>query len=494
MSNSISLINKKTVFEYHLLGLIIIISYLVISLHEETFWKISPVISTAGLCLVAVGVVFRFKRPIWAHALSFIKNQKQQFIFDVSPYLFTALIILVIEAYLADYALLFVSKTVIAIVSVGFYIAIGISLEVEYEHIKSYQGSEPKNITQIVPAGRKLRYFQFILLTVDSVIFGLAWFGHSLQSDKQDFLGLFFACAIIMAFSFYLLYLYNRNFIYVVGVQIKALSCVEEGSFDVVIPTVSDDELALLANYHNAMIERLRDRERLYRTLEKSVGTNIMDKLLNTDEETLKQGQTYDVAILFCDLRGFTSMGESASAEEIIMFLNIYFADISSVITQHNGIINKFMGDAVLAIFGLESNGNPVEDAVNASLAIIRHSTDFFMPNAAHPESGFGIDFGSVIGGTIGSDDRYEYTIIGDAVNKASRLEGLSKRLGYSVILSQNAYNWLSNDMRDNFDSLGGHKVRGGVEPITIYGGGKNQRAKAKSQTRGGDARASDRR
>lgn len=131
----------------------------------------------------------------------------------------------------------------------------------------------------------------------------------------------------------------------------KVLSRVQEGHFNELVPIVTDDELALLASYHNAMIERLRDRERLYRTLEKSVGANIMKKLLNTDEQTLKQGKNYNVAILFCDLRGFTSMGESASAEEIILLLNDYFADVSEVISNHNGIINKFMGDAVLAIF-----------------------------------------------------------------------------------------------------------------------------------------------
>jgi len=479
MSKPPPLINKKIVFEYHLLGLVIIIAYLMISLRAKTFWEIFPVIGTAGLCLVAAGAVFRFKRPVWIRTLSFIKNQTQQLIFDLSPYLFTALVVTLIEAQLLNHALILVGKAVVAIISIGFYIALGISLEVECEHIKSYQGNEPKNITQIVPAGLKLRYFLLTLLTVDLLIFSLAWLAHGLQSDKHDFFGLLFISIIVISLSFYLLYLYNRNFIYVVGMQVKALGRVEEGRFDVLIPTVSDDELALLASYHNAMIERLRDRDRLYRTLEKSVGANIMNKLLNTDEQILKQGQSYNVAILFCDLRGFTSLGESASAEEIIMFLNVYFSDISSVISEHNGIINKFMGDAVLAIFGLESDGNPVEDAVNASLAIIKHSTDFYMPNAMHPETGVGIDFGSVIGGTIGSEDRYEYTIIGDAVNKASRLESLSKRLGYSIILSENAHKWLSNDMRKNFDSLGAHKVRGGNEAITIYGSGKNQKTKS---------------
>ncbi len=474
MSNTIPLINKKVVFEYHLLGLAIITSYLMISLRMETFWEILPVIITAGLCLVSAGIVFRIKRPVWIRSLSFVKNQTQQLIFDLSPYLFTGLVVIMMEVYLLNHPLIFVSKAVIAIISVGFYTSVGISLEVEYGHIKGDQNSDPKNITQIFPAGRKLRYFQLTLLTVALLILGLTWLGHTVHNDRHDFLELLFISSTVVFLSLYLLYLYNRNFIFVVGMQVKVLSCVEDGRFDIAVPTVSDDELALLATYYNGMIERLRDRERLYRTLEKSVGANIMNKLLNTDEQTLKQGQTYNVAILFCDLRGFTSLGESASAEEIILFLNVYFADISSVISEHNGIINKFMGDAVLAIFGLESDGNPVEDAVNASLAIIKHSTDIYMPNAMHPESGVGIDFGSVIGGTIGSEERYEYTIIGDAVNKASRLESLSKRLGYSIILSQNAYKWLSNDMRRNFDSLGAHKVRGGNEAITIYGSGKN--------------------
>ena len=474
MSNPTPLITKKIVFEYHLLGLVIILSYLMISLRGPTFCEIFPVIGTAGLCLIAASALFRFKRPVWIHDLSFIKNQTQHLVFDLSPYLFTALVVTLIEAQLFDHPTIFVGKAVIAIISIGFYIALGISLEVEYHHIKNYQGTEPKNITQIVPAGVKLRYFLLTLLTVDLLVFGLIWIAHRLQPDKHDFIGLLFISTIIVCLSCYLLYLYHRNFIYVVGMQVNILNRVEEGRFDVVIPTVSDDELALLASYHNTMIERLRDRDRLYRTLEKSVGANIMNKLLNTDEQILKQGQTYNVAILFCDLRGFTSLGESASAEEIILFLNVYFADISGVISAHKGIINKFMGDAVLAIFGLESDGNPVEDAVNASLAIIKHSTDFFMPNAMHPESGVGIDFGPVIGGTIGSEERYEYTIIGDAVNKASRLESLSKRLGYSIILSQNAYKWLSDNMKKSFDSLGEHKVRGGNEPIIIYGSGKN--------------------
>lgn len=483
MSNFIPLIKPRVVLEYHALGLVLIVSYLLVGLRLEAFWDILPVISTAGLCFIVASIVFRLRRPDWDQDASFIKNQRQQLIFDLSPYLFTGTVVILIGTYLLNHPVIFVSKAVVVLLAIGFYIAIGISLEVEHEHIKNYRGSQvPKNVTQVFPAGRRFRYFHSTLLAVNLLVFGFAWLSYSVQADQFDFVGLVFLSAVATTLSFYLLNLYNRNFMHVIGEQVKVLSSIEEGRFETLVPTSSDDEMALLATYHNAMIERLRDRERLYRTLEKSVGANIMKKLLNTDEQTLKQGQTYSVAILFCDLRGFTSLGESASAEEIILFLNIYFSDISSVISEHNGIVNKFMGDAVLAIFGLESDGNPVEDAVNASLAIIEHSSDFYMPNAAHPETGIGIDFGSVIGGTIGSEERYEYTIIGDAVNKANRLESLSKRLGYSIILSQNAHKWLSNDMRKHFDSLGSHKVRGGNEPLTIYGSGKNEKAKAKTE------------
>ena len=174
MSNTIPLINRKVVFEYHALGVVIILSYLVTGLRMEAFWEILPVISTAGLCLVTAGAVFRFKRPEWIPTLSFIKNQTQQVIFDSSAYLFTALVVILMEAYLLDHPLIFIGKAVVAILSIGFYTAVGIALEVEYGHIKNYQGGEPKNITQITPVACKWRYLQTTLLTIVLFIFGLA--------------------------------------------------------------------------------------------------------------------------------------------------------------------------------------------------------------------------------------------------------------------------------------------------------------------------------
>jgi class 3 adenylate cyclase len=475
---------RNIVIQYHLLGLLIIINYLFISLPDQTCWDIFPALNVAAVFLLAAEFIFHLQRPLWGNNLSSLKNHSQQFVFQFSFYLFTALAVFLLERYFFNYSLAIVEKSLMAIMTVGFYIAIGITLEIEHDRIKNKITS---NRAKTVPINLKLRYFLLLLLSVDWVVFILLYLAHSHGFDypyitQQELQEIIFVSVVVVSFSIYLFYLYNRNFIQILDIQLTILHSVTEDNFDVNVPILSDDELALLANYHNTMIEWLRERKHLYKTLKKSVGANIMNKLLTTDEQTLKQGELYSVAILFCDLRGFTSLGESASAEEVILFLNDYFADVSSVISQHRGIINKFMGDAVLAIFGLENEGNAVEDAVNASLAIIQHNVDFYMPNELHPETGVGIDFGLVVGGTIGSEDRYEYTIIGDAVNKASRLEGLSKRLSYKIILSEDAYQQLCADMQQYFCNLGEHKVRGRNEPICVYGCGKKQTESTESQ------------
>lgn len=475
MKHSTFVIARNVIIEYHLLGLLIIISYLAIGFPLEIFRNVLPVLAASALCLAIVEFFLYGKRAVWNNTCSIIQNQKRQFSLALCPYLLLILILITAQFSVLHLPAVLFGKSIIATIGVGFYIAIGIVLEAEHGYIHCNLPAHVTANQKILSSKQKSAYFLSLLLVVDWIIFALLYFDHLssphyLQRVIQSFEELVCVSVLTTGLSLYLVYLYNRNFAHILEIQINALKQVEEGRFDVAIPVVSNDELGLLAGYHNAMIERLRDRERLHKTLEKSVGANIMNKLLTIDEETLKQGESYHVAILFCDLRGFTRMGESASAEEVILFLNDYFANVSSLISKHNGIINKFMGDAVLAIFGLDNDGNAVEDAVNAALAIVNNNMDLYMPNDMHPETGVGIDFGLVMGGTIGSDHRYEYTIIGDAVNKASRLEGLSKRLGYSIILSEEAYKLLCRELRENFRDLGIHKVRGRNEAVTVYG------------------------
>lgn len=476
---------RQLVAVYQLASAFVITLYLSMRLQTNAL-EVLLVIGVSLACLAAVAAFSCFRRPVWVGGDSTLKNQQRQLDFDLSLYLFAATVVSCFEAYSLNYSSVLSGRTFVAILSVGVYTSLGIALELEYGCIKDNVALNITRMDQIIPGRFKLRRFLTLLLAAGVANIALALFGFmndsivlnelTQYSVEQNFKELVFVTTVELGVSIYLLYLYCRNVFYVLGMQINVLRRVEEGSFDVTVPIVSEDETGLLANYHNIMIERLRDRERLYTTLKKSVGPKIMARLLNTDEKTLKQGQAYNVAILFCDLRGFSSLGESASAEEIIMFLNVYFAEVSSVISRHEGVINKFMGDAVLAIFGLEGKENAVAQAVNAGLEIIEHSADIVMPNAMHPETGVGIHFGAVAAGTIGSEERYEYTVVGDAVNKASRLESLSKRLDYSVILSKDAYERLDGEVREKFFDLGAHQVRGMSEPIYVYGAWKKPR------------------
>jgi class 3 adenylate cyclase len=476
--------NKQAVVAYYLASALVMALYLVISLQAETFTAIFSVTGAFGLCLAAMAAISGSRRPDWKSGDSILKNQQRQIDFDLSLFLITAASVSLLETYLLDSGAALAVKTFAVVLSAGIYTSLGIALELEYANIKNNVIVNITRLTQIIPGKFKLRQFLALLLATGLANFGLALYDFmtgdyavpamSQYAWERSFQEIVFIATAVLGVSIYLLYLYIRNLFQVLGMQVNILRRVEEGCYDVSMPVVSEDESGLLANYHNFMIERLRDRERLYRTLKKSVGSNIMAKLLNTDEEKLKHGEAHNVAILFCDLRGFSSLGESASAEEIILFLNVYFAEVSAVISRHDGIINKFMGDAVLAIFGLEGKENAAEQAVNAGLEIIEHSADISMPNDMHPQTGVGIHFGPVAAGTIGSEERYEYTVVGDAVNKASRLESLSKRLDYSLILSKDAYERLEGDtMREKFVDLGPHPVRGMSEPIHVYGAWK---------------------
>ncbi|MGD2084381.1 MAG: adenylate/guanylate cyclase domain-containing protein [Chromatiales bacterium] len=264
----------------------------------------------------------------------------------------------------------------------------------------------------------------------------------------------------------------SSNMEVLLGRYVDVLRRVRKGEFDKALPVLTDDELGLVAQQTNQVIDGLRSEARLRRTLERVVSPAILDKLLSTDDKTLKQGQKYEVAILFCDLREFTRFSENASAEEVILFLNDYFSELVELVSANAGIVNKFMGDAVLAIYGLDATPRPVEDAVATAWAILENANDRLEPGGAPLDIGIGIHSGNVVAGTIGSEERYEYTFIGDPVNTASRLDGLSKRLGHRIIISDDAYRTLRGETQARFTDLGRHRVRGKRDPVHVWGAG----------------------
>ena len=264
---------------------------------------------------------------------------------------------------------------------------------------------------------------------------------------------------------------YASNLHYVFESQFRVLRDIQAGDYSQTIPLLSQGELGLMSMQLNRLLEYMHQREDIENMLKRVVSPDIMEKLISTDTEKLKRGEEREMAVLFCDIRGFTQMSEGASASEIIFFLNSFFSELADIVARHHGTVNKFMGDAILAVYSAEHPTEAVDAAMNSAVEISMRVRQMRLPNGASPQTGTGIHFGRVVAGTIGSQDRYEYTYLGDAVNTASRLQGLSKRFAYPVIVSEDAYRHLSDYLQAGLTDLGQHRVRGKTDAIHIYGG-----------------------
>lgn len=198
----------------------------------------------------------------------------------------------------------------------------------------------------------------------------------------------------------------------------------------------------------------------------------IRELLSKRDDTTLQVGEKRSVAILFSDIRSFTVISENNSAEKIVNFLNIYFDRMGAVIREQGGTIDKFIGDAILAVFGAPvSYENNAERALRAAMGMAEALRDIDASGLVLPEEGFssgiGVHEGSVIVGNIGSRDKFDYTVIGDNVNLASRLEGLTKHYQVPIILSDTVLRTIGGSIAAReVDTV---RVKGKERPTTLY-------------------------
>lgn len=408
---------------------------------------------------------------------------RRQFVVSFGIYILVALGCAVSLGLLLNQPTAVVIKVVIGALFLGLFASIDHTLSREIHRCREPDWPSQLQI-DMAPVSARLRTFlPLIVLVAMGVTAGAAytdliWLETSMDiprdTRQQIFLiDVFFVFGVTIIMTLRLIHAYSNYLQTLFDAQLDTLRRVGEGDLKQYLPVLSRDEFGLVASRINSMIDSLREKDQLRLTLERIVSPSIMEKLLTTDDKTLKYGQEYDVAIVFCDLREFTKFTETATAEDVIFFLNAYFSQMTKIVTEHSGIINKFMGDAILAVFGLEGGRNAVEDAVATSWAILEHAQAIRMPDGSHINIGIGIHSGSVVAGTIGSEERYEYTFIGDAVNTASRLDGLSKRLRYSIVISEESYNDLGEDARAEFVNMGPQTLRGKSEPVHVYAAGQ---------------------
>ena len=208
-------------------------------------------------------------------------------------------------------------------------------------------------------------------------------------------------------------------------------------------------------------------RDRVTNMFGQHVSPAVVDRLLATQSEP--PSETREVCVLFLDIRGFTAMTRKRPADETVALLNDFFAEMIEVVDRNNGIINKFLGDGFLALFGA-----PLEDPKAASNALaaargMLEAVDRW--NKARPQTalriGIGIHLGEAVTGTVGSPRRKEYTVIGDTVNLAARLEQLTKETGSQLLISS-AVHRVTIDI-DGATDLGPLPIRGYDEDVRVW-------------------------
>jgi adenylate cyclase len=250
----------------------------------------------------------------------------------------------------------------------------------------------------------------------------------------------------------------------------QAMQKVEDGHWDTQLNITTTDEFARLFDGFNHMTEGLRERERLRDAFGRYLAPELAEEVMKRGVRL--GGDTINATVLFADIRGFTTLSEDLLPEQVVDLLNRYFAAVEPVIQAHGGWINKFGGDSLLAVFGAPvPHADHARRALQAALALRAALAEFNQHQEAQGgpiiHIGMGVHTGSLVAGNVGSPTRMEYTVIGDIVNVASRIDGLNKEWHTDLLVSAEALAAAGLDIAAR--AMPPVAVKGKSQPIQVY-------------------------
>jgi class 3 adenylate cyclase len=248
------------------------------------------------------------------------------------------------------------------------------------------------------------------------------------------------------------------------------LARVQQGDFDYRLEERRRDELGRLARDFNLMTEGLRDREFVKNTFKRYVTKQVAEKILSQKDAISLEGENREVTVLFSDLEGFTAFSERHEPHEVVALLNEYLAIMIDIIFMYEGALDKFLGDGVMAYWNapLDQDHAPLKAALAA--AEMQHAiAEFNKKRVAEGKdpvyAGIGITTGEVVAGNIGSEKKMEYTVIGDKVNLAQRIEGQTDR--GQILMDNTTYVQIKDYCYAT--PLPPSRVKGKKDPVQIY-------------------------
>ncbi len=267
--------------------------------------------------------------------------------------------------------------------------------------------------------------------------------------------------AVGLVFSFELTQLLARSLTRPISDLRRGLTRVTSGDYDTRVPVITSDELGQLSHDFNLMAKGLAEREAMREVFGTYLDADVVPLILSGRYPT--QGVEVTVSIMFVDVRGFTSFAEQASAPEVVATLNSLFEVMVPIVKEHGGHVDKFMGDGMLAVFGApEGYADHADRAVAAGVAIVEAVN---VPGA-ELQVGAGINTGTVVAGSIGGAGRLNFSVIGDAVNVAARVEAATRTTGDALLFTRATRDALTRPLRAY--SRGSVPLKGKAEPVEV--------------------------
>ena len=282
------------------------------------------------------------------------------------------------------------------------------------------------------------------------------------DGSAQLVLAVLVSLAVGLALSHELAMLLSRGITGPINDVRRALERVRDGDLTARVPVITSDELGELAHDFNLMARGLEEREEM-RT---AFGT-YMDKevaALILSGQFPQEGVEIDVSIMFCDVRGFTSYAENAEATEVIATLNRLFETMVPIVDRHGGHVDKFIGDGLLAVFGAPE---PYPDHADRAVAAACEIAAAVNSGDAELVVGVGVNSGRVVAGSIGGGGRLNFSVIGDAVNVAARVEGATRQTGDDVLVTAATRDLMLGQPR--LTSRGTITLKGKAQPLEVF-------------------------
>ncbi len=290
-------------------------------------------------------------------------------------------------------------------------------------------------------------------------------FMQQLFLDERAFLA--FSTFIVILIGMVVAVLFSLRFSRPVSILVRATSEITKGNYDFKVDLKRNDELGSLGKAFNRMGDDLFKQSLMKESFGKYVGSEVLDMIMRSPGKSWLKGRRNEASVLFADIRGFTAYSEAKEPEEVVEKLNEFFEIATQVILKHGGYIDKFIGDSVLAVFGVPVNQKDhAERCVRAAVEMqAKLSEAAQKKNTLLASVGIGIASGVVVAGNIGSQVKMEYTVIGDSVNVASYLNSLAG--AGEIIVGSGVEKRLGHFM--TAEALEPQKIKGREELVEIF-------------------------